>query len=511
MSTTSKTNEFSLLNHKPALFVLFFTEMWERFSYYGMRAIFVLFLVKTWDWSNERALGLLGIYTSTVYLTPIIGGWIADKFTGYQKAVALGALAMTLGHASLAFETEFMFYVGIGFLILGNGLFKPNVTSIVSGLYDKFPERKDGAFTIFYMGVNSGGFLGVLLCGFLANNLSYSWGFGLAGIFMFLGMLQFWFGRSIFGKTGAEPSKKVDLSDAIENIDENLEEKVTPKIQIDRYIVVGILAFFTVFFWAAFEQASGSMTLFASDFTQRNLVGSAASTFKIIDTLITIVPLSIITWVLFKLFAQTFKKISLSNIILALSFAGVWAIALWKLSVILPKDNAEIEASWFLILNSLFIIGLAPLFSRIWESKYNPSASVKFGFGMLLLGLGFAALAYGASSIPKGATEASVSVLWLVLAYLLHTMGELCLSPVGLSYVSKLVPSRKIGMMYGVWYIAIAAGNFLAQFIGGSIDTIQAKYSMSGFFLIFTIIPIVAGIILIIINPWMRKMMHGIK
>ena len=159
--STSNTNEFSLLGHKPALFVLFFTEMWERFSYYGMRAIFVLFLTATftdggWEWTRERALGLLGIYTSSVYLTPIIGGWIADKFTGYQKAVALGALAMTLGHASLAFETEFMFYIGVGLLIIGNGLFKPNLTSVVSGMYDKHPEKKDGAFTIYYMCVNAG-------------------------------------------------------------------------------------------------------------------------------------------------------------------------------------------------------------------------------------------------------------------------------------------------------------------------------------------------------------------
>ncbi|MGB0892594.1 MAG: MFS transporter, partial [Flavobacteriaceae bacterium] len=213
----------------------------------------------------------------------------------------------------------------------------------------------------------------------------------------------------------------------------------------------------------------------------------------------------------FKLFGQTFKKISLSNIVLAISFASIWGIALWKLSVILPKENAEIEASWFLILNSLFIIGLAPIFSKIWESKFNPSASVKFGLGLLLLGLGFAALAYGSSSIPKGATTAAVSVIWLVLAYLLHTMGELCLSPVGLSYVSKLVPPKKIGMMFGVWYIAIAAGNYLAQFVGGSIDSITAKYSMSGFFLIFTIIPGVAGTILILINPLMKKLMHGVK
>ena len=515
MNATAKTNEFSLLGHKPALFVLFFTEMWERFSYYGMRAIFVLFLTASfsdggWEWTRERALGLLGIYTSSVYLTPIIGGWIADKFTGYQKAVALGALLMTFGHAALAFETEFMFYVGVGLLIAGNGLFKPNVTSVVSGLYDKYPDRKDGAFTIFYMGVNSGGFLGVLLCGFLASNLSYAWGFGLAGVFMLLGTMQFWFGRSIFGTIGTTPSKKIDLSDAIEKVDIK-EEKVPANVQRDRYIVVGILAFFVVFFWAAFEQASGSMNIFARDYTQRALEGNSATIFKIVDTLITVGPLAIISWVLLKLFSQTFKTISLSNIVLGISFLSIWGIAIWKLTVILPAENTEIEASWFLILNSLFIIGLAPLFSKWWESKYNPSAAVKFGLGMLLLGIGFGALAYGSSGIPQGAKTASVSLVWLVLAYLLHTMGELCLSPVGLSYVSKLVPPKKIGVMFGVWYLAIAAGNKIAAMVGGQIDTIVEQYSMSYFFLIFTIIPAAAGLILILINPLMKKLMHGIR
>lgn len=507
MSTIATNKEFSLLNHKPALFVLFFTEMWERFSYYGMRAIFVLFLVKNWEWSNERAMGLLAIYTSSVYLTPLIGGIIADKLLGYQKAVALGALAMTLGHAAMSLETETTMYIGIGLLIIGNGLFKPNVTSIVSGLYDKYPERKDGAFTIFYMGVNAGGFLGVLLCGFLASNLSYSWGFGLAGIFMFLGTLQFWFGREIFESVGAAPSKKGNELDAIENNDDN----VSKNVQRDRYIVVGLLAFFTVFFWAAFEQASGSMTIFASEYTQRTLEGNAAIIFKIVDVLVSTVPLLIISWVLLKLFGQTFKKISLSNIILGASFVSIWAIVIWKLSIIIPKENAEIEASWFLILNSLFIIFLAPLFSKWWESKYNPSAAVKFGIGLLLLGIGFGALAYGSSGIPQGAKTASVSLVWLILAYLFHTMGELCVSPVGLSYVSKLVPAKKIGMMFGIWYLVNFLGNLIAGLVGSSIDTIVEQHSMSYFFLIFTIIPAAVGLIFLVLNPIIKKLMHGIK
>ena len=380
----------------------------------------------------------------------------------------------------------------------------------MSGLYDKYPERKDGAFTIFYMGVNAGGFLGVLLCGFLASNLSYSWGFGLAGIFMFLGTLQFWFGREIFENVGKSPSVKIDLSDAIENVDIT-NEKVPANVQRDRYIVVGLLAFFTVFFWAAFEQASGSMTIFANNYTQRTLEGSAATIFKIVDVLVSTVPLIIITWVLIKLFGQTFKKISLSNIVLGISFLSIWAIVIWKLSIIIPKENAEIEASWFLILNSLFIIFLAPLFSKWWESKYNPTAAVKFGIGMLLLGIGFGALAYGSSGIPQGAKTASVSLIWLVLAYLLHTMGELCVSPVGLSYVSKLVPPKKIGMMFGVWYLVNFLGNLIAGLVGSSIDSIVEQYSMSHFFLIFTIIPAVVGLIFLILNPIMKKLMHGIR
>ena len=512
MSTNVTSKEFSLLNHKPALFVLFFTEMWERFSYYGMRAIFVLFLTASfsdggWEWTRERALGLLGIYTSSVYLTPLIGGIIADKLLGYQKAVALGALIMTLGHASMSLESETTLYIGIALLIIGNGLFKPNVTSMVSGLYDKFPERKDGAFTIFYMGVNAGGFLGVLLCGFLANNLSYSWGFGLAGIFMFLGTLQFWFGREIFENIGTTPTKKVALTDATAKD----EIEVPNNVQRDRYIVVAILAFFTVFFWWAFEQASGSMNIFAKDYTQRALTGNAALTFKIIDVLVSTVPLIIISWVLLKLFRQTFKTISLSNIVLGASFLSIWGIVIWKLSVIIPQENAEIEASWFLILNSLFIIFLAPMFSKWWESKFNPSAAVKFGIGMILLGIGFGALAYGSSSIPQGAKTASVSLVWLVLAYMFHTMGELCVSPVGLSYVSKLVPAKKIGMMFGVWYLVNALGNYLAAKTGSYIDPIVEEYSMSFFFLIFTIIPAVVGLIFLILNPIIKKLMHGIR
>jgi len=512
---TAMNNQL-LMGHPSGLFILFFTEMWERFSYYGMRALLVLFLTSAlidggWAWSREEALGLYGTYTMLVYFTPIIGGLLADKLLGYRWAVAIGALIMTLGHASMALDTPWGLYTGIGLLVAGNGLFKPNITSIINGVYINAQEKKDGAFTIFYMGVNAGAFLGIMLCGYVGETQGWHWGFGLAGIFMFLGVLQFWFAQGIFGNIGIPPSKKIDLSDAIENNEITTKEEVPASVQRDRYIVVGILAVFTIFFWAAFEQAGGSMTIFAKDYTNRILEGSAANTFRIANTLLTIVPLLIITYVLFSLFKITFKKYALSNTFLGISFAIIWAIVIWMLKNQFNEESTEIPASWFGILNSFYIIAFAPLVSKIWESKYNPSATVKFGVGLILLGLGFGILAYGSASIPQGAQTASVSVIWLILAYLLHTLGELSLSPVGLSYVSKLVPATKIGLMFGLWYIAVGMGNKAAGLMGGMIDKITAEYSMSTFFLIFTFVPIAAGLLLIALTPIVKKMMHGVK
>ncbi len=512
----SEMNQKLLMGHPSGLFVLFFTEMWERFSYYGMRALLVLFLTSAildggWAWTREEALGLYGTYTMLVYFSPILGGLIADKFMGYRKAVALGALIMTLGHASMAMDTPWGLYLGIAFLVAGNGLFKPNITSIINGVYINAQDKKDGAFTIFYMGVNAGAFLGIMLCGYIGETVGWHWGFGLAGIFMFLGMLQFWFAQGIFGNVGLAPSETLDLSDAVENSDASGTKEVSNKVQRDRYTVVGILAVFTVFFWAAFEQAGGSMTIFAADYTNRVLEGDSALMFRIANTLLTIVPLIIITYVLLQLFRITFKKYALSNTFLGISFAIIWVIVVWMLYTQFNEESTEIPASWFGILNSFYIIAFAPLFSKIWESKYNPPATVKFGIGLILLGLGFGILAYGSASIPPGAQTASVSIIWLILAYLLHTLGELSLSPVGLSYVSKLVPATKIGMMFGLWYIAIGLGNKAAGSMGGMIDSITAEYSMSTFFLIFTIVPILAGLIVMALTPVVKKLMHGVK
>jgi POT family proton-dependent oligopeptide transporter len=512
----SEMNQKLLMGHPSGLFVLFFTEMWERFSYYGMRALLVLFLTSAlldggWAWTREEALGLYGTYTMLVYFSPILGGLIADKFIGYRKAVAFGALIMTLGHASMAMDTPWGLYIGIGCLVAGNGLFKPNITSIINGVYINAQDKKDGAFTIFYMGVNAGAFLGIMLCGYIGETIGWHWGFGLAGIFMFLGMLQFWFAQGIFGNVGLAPTKEIDLSDAVQNNKDGGAQKVSDKVQRDRYTVVGILAIFTVFFWAAFEQAGGSMTIFAADYTNRVLEGDSALIFRIANTLLTVIPLMIITYVLLQLFKITFKKYALSNTFLGFSFLIIWFIVIWMLYTQFSQESTEIPASWFGILNSFYIIAFAPLFSKIWESKFNPPATVKFGVGLILLGLGFGILAYGSASIPQGAQTASVSIIWLILAYLLHTLGELSLSPVGLSYVSKLVPATKIGMMFGLWYIAIGLGNKAAGSMGGMIDSITSEYSMSTFFLIFTFVPIIAGLVVMSLTPIVKKLMHGVK
>jgi POT family proton-dependent oligopeptide transporter len=484
--------------------------MWERFSYYGMRAILVLFLTSSimnegWGWERDDALILYGWYTGLVYFTPLIGGILADKFLGYRNATVLGAFIMALGHGSMALEyfSNSFFFLGIALLIVGNGLFKPNISSIVGQLYKDDDIRKDGAYTIFYMGINCGAFLGILLCGYLGENVGWHWGFGLAGIFMFFGMLQFYFAQNIFGSIGLKPQKTNEEKNTKKN-----EDKIT-NVEWDRISVILVFSAATIFFWWAFEQAGGSMTIFASDYTERNLTGDSSLIFKTINTIITIVPMLVITYVLIMLFKNIFEKYFLSNFFLGTSFLIIWAIVIWMIKKEFSQDATEIPASWFSVLNSLFIIIFAPVFSKIWASKYNPSGPIKFAIGLILLGLGFGFLAYGSMSIPFGAQTASVSIFWLVFAYLFHTLGELCVSPVGLSYVSKLAPVRLVGLMFGFWLLSSFFANLLGGFTGSYIDKISEVSGLSGFFLIFTIIPIVAGIIMFLLNNTLKKKMHG--
>ena len=555
--------------------------MWERFSYYGMRAILVIFLTGAilgdnpgWGWSSSSALSLLGTYAMFAYLAPLVGGWLGDKKIGYRKGVVIGALLMTLGHAAMAVETPIFLYVGISLLVVGTGFFKPNITSIISKIYEGRDDKKDGAFNIFYMGVNAGAFLGIMLCGWVGERVGWSFGFGLAGIFMLLGMIQFYYAQSFFGNIGNKPV----ITDEKLNVKKDVSEKLNPFLPVDyflisvfilsalifiindplskiggidvlnftyfgmenslffallafisfimllsvripryapivrdRMVVFTIFCVFTVFFWAAFEQGAGSLPLYTRDFTDRFLEGNSALLFKVIDISVTVIPLLIITYVLFSLFKKTFEEIALSNIVLGISFVIVWGIIIFKIYTELQSTSTEVPITWFAILNSLFIIVFAPLFAKWWDSSYNPPASVKYFLGLALLGVGFGFLAFGARNVPAGADSASLSMIWLVLAYLFHTLGELCLSPMGLSYLSKLIPARMIAFMFGVYYLAVAIGNKLAHYIGGDIENITQEYSLSGFFLIFTVVPIALGLISLLLHPLIKKSMHGVR
>lgn len=666
---------------------MFFTEMWERFSFYGMRVLLINFLTMSligynpgWEWSSENAAALYGTYAMLLYLTPILGGMIADRLTGYNWAVIIGAIIMTLGHLSMAFETELSLYLGLGLLVIGTGFFKPNMVSIVSQMYKYLPEKKDAAYTIFYMGVNSGSFFGMLLCGYLAEKIGWSWGFGLAGIFMFLGTIQFYFAKLIFGEIGEVPKKDKKLQ-SVENQSKNSnseEEKPNPftlfdkiliavsaviglgyaindplsriahfdlfkmfqigeikgqyvgiliglgifltlvisrisrytKVVRDRMIAFIIFASFVVFFWMSFEQGASSLIIVARDYVSRDLSGTPALYYNIFNTLLTIIPLLIISFVLVKLVKSTFRIIPVANVVLLTCFFSVWAVMLWMLhrdwtstsyqvtyqavekqivegkvyqyspitedykiaesdvvvertariadlmqfekgekvqiiaknkdntsfgfltdeKIALNKDTAlklnrdsgiihgeikeikkhqvEITVSWFSILNSFFVIALASLFSKIWDSRFNPVAPVKYALGLVVLACGFGLLAFATYGIEQGA---KISMLWLVGVYLFNTMGELCMSPVGLSYVSKLVPPRMIALMFGMWYLAVAIGNKTAAMFGGQIDNITKEYSLSTFFLIFTIVPLSAALLIFLLRKVLLKLMHGIK
>ncbi|MBI1227520.1 MAG: MFS transporter [Bacteroidetes bacterium] len=573
--------ENKVIGHPAGLFVLFFTEMWERFSFYGMRALLVMFLTSTlanggWEWSREQAMALFGSYVGLVYLSTMMGGYFADKKIGYRWAVVVGATLMTLGHACMAIETHWSIYLGLVLLVFGNGFFKPNMVSIISEMYKSHSEKKDGAYTIFYMGVNAGAFFGILLCGYLGEKIGWSWGFGLAGIFMFFGMLQFWLAQNIFGDIGLKPVKKDVAKAEVEDDGDKPNPFTMPQLVLigvmivlgllwivfepakkisngtvdifdwnllglsgnnftillalvlflglliyriakyspitrDRMIAVTFFAILVIFFWAIFEQSPGTLTIFARDYTNRILEGSAGTIFKVVNSLMTLVPLGIITWVLWRLFVKTFKKYAIANIILGSSFVIVWGIAFWMLKNQFAEETLEVPASWFSTLNSLFIISLAPLFSKWWESKYNPPANVKYAIGMALLAIGMACVAFGASGIEPGAKTASVSMVWLILVYLFHTMGELCISPVGLSYVSKLVPPRMIAVMFGIWYLAIAIGMKGAAKFGENVDKIADEKGISYFFWMLTVVSFVVAIVAIVFAPIIRKKMHGVR
>lgn len=567
-----------VLGQPSGLFFLFFTEMWERFSFYGMRVLLVQFLTAEillgdpkggWGWTSEQAASLYGTYAMLLYLTPVLGGIIADKYLGARRAVIVGSIIMTLGQLCLFLNSTTMFFAGLTCLVIGVGLFKPNVPSILAQMFKEHSDKKDSAYTIFYMGVNSGAFLGMMLCGYLAATKGWSWGFGLAGIFMGLGTLQFVFAKPLMGDLGLlqknapeqqqsdtdkrnpftfidnllilvvatlgllyafnDPLSKNGMLDMFAWADNSLMRGQTlivlvslglfiyllvsrilrySKVVRDRMFAVMSLAFFIIFFFITFEQAPSSLIIVARDYVDRSLSGEGLLIFNIINGLLMVIPLLIISFVLVKLATATWKLIPLTNIVLFVCFLLIWAVALYSIRSEFLKETSEIAVSWFSVLNSFFVITLASSISKIWSSKYNPSVAFKYGFGLFFVALGYLVVWYGARGLSE---DMKVSIAYIILIYFFHTIGELFISPVGLSYVSKLVPHRMIAFMFGTWYLGIAIAQKVAATLGGQVVAITKAYGLSSFFLIFAGIATGAGVLVILFNPVLKRLMHEVK
>jgi len=482
----------TFLGHPRGLFVLFFAEMWERFSYYGMRAILIFYLTKHFLFDNEPAYGVYGAYTSMVYITPVVGGYLADRYLGARKAVLVGGVLIAIGHLLIALvegpsgERGFYlngFYAGLAFIIVGTGFLKANISVLVGQLYPRSDVRRDGAFSIFYMGINLGAFIGPILVGYLGERVGWSYGFGAAGIGMLLGLVVFVLFRRELGDAGTPPDPqllraptKVGLSrEWLIYLGSLLTVGVSwvlirdegtvgtllllcggatfiyifyravftlPKVERNRIFAALYLIALCPVFWALFEQAGSSLNIFTDQRVDRHLLG-------------------------------------------------------W-----------EMPASWFQSVNSFWIITLAPLFAALWtwlgKRGLEPSAPLKFAFGLIQIGLGFLVLVAGA-----GTDGEMTPMIFVILLYLLHTTAELCFSPVGLSSMTRLSTGSMVGLMMGTWFLASAAGNYLAAKIaqatggeGAGPDRVLEVYQTIGWYVI------VVGVVAIPVSLLIKRLMH---
>lgn len=473
----------TFLGHPKGLFVLFFAEMWERFSYYGMRALLIFYLTKHWLFDDAQAGVIYGAYTALVYITPVLGGYLADKYLGQRKAVTYGALLLTFGHFLMGFEGNGgqdaaslnIFWLALAFIIVGSGFLKANISVIVGQLYPRTDVRRDGAYTIFYMGINLGAFLGSLLCGYLGEVYGWSYGFGAAGFGMLLGLIVFTVFKPLLLGRGEPPIA------------------LTKGFEWGLY-ALGVVAV-GVCWWMVQNQS-------------------------VVGTLLGICGAALVAYVLFTAVVKLPREDR--DRIFAAMFLIVGSILFWALfeqagsSLNLYTDRyvdrAGVPASVFQSVNAMYIVLLAPLFAALWtwlgKKGLEPSAPAKFGLALMQLGAGFLVLVAGA------ATGDMTPVLFIFLIYLLHTTGELCLSPVGLSAMNRLAPAHMASLIMGTWFFASATGNFAAGLIaaatgseaasgeGAGKDVVLGVYSQIGW------IAIAVGVGVLLISPLIRKLMH---
>lgn len=454
--------------HPKGLYLLFFTEMWERFSYYGMRAILILYLTKKLvegglGMDSAQATLLYGYFTGLVYFTPLVGGWLADKYLGKRLAITIGGITMMIGQFVLfGMNNMTGLYLGLFLLIIGNGFFKPNISTLVGGLYDEGDDRRDGAFSIFYMGINLGALIAPIVIGLLTDNIfattnpdgsityGYKYGFLAAGLGMLLGQVLFnLFAQKYLGDLGKKPIGKSNdnLAEHTKSINPQTGEILNDKQEKQRIGVIFILFLFAVFFWAGFEQAGSSLSLYTDNFINRNFFGY------------------------------------------------------------------EIPTAFFQSVNPLFIVTLAPLFSIFWTSKLGKKLStpLKMGIGMIILGIGFwfmlgAVAERNANGNPEDVAN-KAALMWLIMTYFFHTIGELCLSPVGLSVVTKLSPPKLASVLMAVWMLSSSVANF----IGGKIASVVETLGAGEVFTYISGFVIICGLLLVTLNKPIIRMMHGIR
>jgi POT family proton-dependent oligopeptide transporter len=505
-STTAAAAGDDVFGHPRGLMTLFFTELWERFSYYGMRALLILYMTDAASgglgMGTEISSAIYGLYTFGVYALALAGGWIADRVTGQRQAVFIGGVIIAAGHYTLALPivvpgSEFWsFYLGLLLVVIGTGLLKPNVSAIVGDLYTTdTPERRDAGFSIFYMGINIGAFLGPMICGWFAERVDWHLGFSLAGIGMTLGLIQYARGLRFLRGAGelrgeaADPPRLaaarrqltialvavVGVAAALYGAAATGLVNITvvgfaqttgaivvivavlyfgsvitfachDRIERQRVFVIFLLFLGAAMFWSGFEQAGSSMNIYARDFTDRLLFG-------------------------------------------------------W-----------EVPTTWLQSVNPIFIILLAPVMGMLWVKlgAQNPSIPMKFGMGLVLLGVGFLVLAWGSLYVPENAASdpaIGVAMTWLVVTYFFHTVGELALSPVGLSSVTKLSPHRLVGQMMGTWFMGAALGNLVAGLVAARIEMLPPEQLFS----VVAAIVVGAGLLFVLFSPLINRMTHGIK
>ena len=561
--------------HPKGLYILFATEMWERFNYYGMRAILVLFITKALLFDKVFASNLYGSYTSLVYLTPLVGGFIADRYWGNRRSIIVGGLVMAIGEFVLFFCGHFyqnpqlsslLFFTGLGFMIAGNGFFKPNISSLVGQLYPKGDQRKDAAYTIFYMGINVGGAIGPFICGMVGdtgNPADFKWAFLVGGIGMCLSVVvQLLFHRkyvvdannNVLGLT-PEGAPKSFLKPAVMvaslvvmalitigliYIDAKIfsylfylliasivfiafllySDKTLSKIEKSRVSVIFIVSFFVIFFWSAFEQAGASLTFFADEQTNRRL-GLRIPLWSV--NLVSALLLYYLVSLLRKAGRQLSSAYdrSLRNTVysllaifsLALVAVNIYLIATQKTTIVFD----ELPASTFQSLNSTFVVLFAPLFAWLWLKlgKREPGSPTKMAMGLFFLALGYLWIAMGVKGVQP---NIKVSMIWLTGMYALHTCGELCLSPIGLSLVNKLAPLKFASLLMAVWFTANAFANKFAGVLSALYPepekgkfTSFLGYQMSNlyeFFMLFVFMAGIASIILFFLSKKLQTMMH---